>query len=580
MEEVWLRTWLGEYALAPAFGAEPLDAGEAHCVLSDAWERGGDSQVLRALAVAVQGRVWAHDVEPVAVLCRAVEEGALQLRRIETARPVMIAAPASGEPFDLVAAPLPEPAPAATWIALQILFADGRPYVDLPVTIIAPDGTLHELVTDGDARVRVEGLTPGTCGVRFEGPVLPPETGTPAPGAAADGVPLVVAQDGHCDLRIVAGREHVAVVQPPAARIVTIECGHDIIPAPVEGTASALEVLVAVRRACEDVPDPQIIVACHGEHLAATAANLLALIVGSEDAFGADCVSAGQDRDAQLALRWAAREHGWPCDPGPADDDFGPRCASAVRVFRQRAAERVDASPGEGAQMTAEDWVMMRKLYDAWCEAYLGVELAPWRASLVAAMAEPVALSDAWPTASIAVAGYPTEATDRLDVIVVPAASLPDDVEGAPPLASVYACVGFSCRAVPVVALDRGDATVCLILDLEVDADLRQTPGARLSLVAESHELSVLLADAASEDGDCTFVFEGVHSGAEYELIYDDDDGRTASLCDPHALDAFLGAIEDPDLDCEPLVLRPLPRVEPATDEPLGHIDDEDAEDA
>jgi hypothetical protein len=78
--------------------------------------------------------------------------------------------------------PLPAPAPL-TWIELETVREDGKPAALTRCTVETANGEKHSLMTDAQGRIRLDGIAPGECRVRF--PELARKWNTPLAAPAA-----------------------------------------------------------------------------------------------------------------------------------------------------------------------------------------------------------------------------------------------------------------------------------------------------------------------------------------------------------------------------------------------------------
>jgi hypothetical protein len=223
------------------------------------------------------------------------------------------------------------------------------------------------------------------------------------------------------------------------------------------------------------------------------------MIAGDADAWAAQRSGAAQPEDQQTALRWAARAHGWACDPGPLDGDFGPRCGSALRAFRTKSG-----SADTGDAMGVEDWKALFVAFD-----------------LPRSTLQPTV--DTW-------AGE-----DALEVLVFPA----DEVPGG--LGEVYEGDTYAVHRFAAAATEP-DRRITFVYDFHDDGDA--TEGARLCLFSEEHEQEIAFADAEDDGaGWRSFRFEDVHNDAVYTLTYEDDTGDAVLLFEDRKLDTFIDGI-------------------------------------
>jgi hypothetical protein len=98
----------------------------------------------------------------------------------------------------------------------------------------------------------------------------------------------------------------------------------------------------ALRAVLELAPsyDPSgVLVTGHHARLSRPRADVvLALLVGNDDArndWVALANAHGKVADQQAILKWAATDFGWGCDPGPIDNERGPKTEHAIHVFQR-----------------------------------------------------------------------------------------------------------------------------------------------------------------------------------------------------------------------------------------------------
>src|SRR5690606_18994220 len=69
---------------------------------------------------------------------------------------------------------------------------------------------------------------------------------------------------------------------------------------------------------------------------------------GDADGFADHAAIHGEVEDGQEVLRWISVRFGWSCDPGPVDNDDGPKTSTARSHFRGRLQAEFGMSAGSG----------------------------------------------------------------------------------------------------------------------------------------------------------------------------------------------------------------------------------------
>lgn len=177
--EIWIKTRQEAEAISVASAFELLpvvDAVEGAELLRHLCPHPGDVAQLRQLAGGRRAGpplARCDDAELVEILASALADGRLVLvrrhRRIQTwpSSEVEVVSPRAVEEAEAPPVALTAPAPAKTWIEIQLLGEDGKPIAGERYRIELPDGALQEGTLDSQGIARVSDIESGDCRITF-----------------------------------------------------------------------------------------------------------------------------------------------------------------------------------------------------------------------------------------------------------------------------------------------------------------------------------------------------------------------------------------------------------------------------
>jgi len=177
--EIWIKTRQEAEAVSVASAFELLpvvDAVAAAALLRRLCPHPGDVAQLRQLAASRRAGpplTRCDDPELVEILASALADGRLVLvrrhRRMRTwpSSEVEVASPREVEEAEAPPAALAAPAPAKTWIEIQLIGEDDRPLPGERYRIELPDGALREGKLDSQGVARVSDIESGDCRITF-----------------------------------------------------------------------------------------------------------------------------------------------------------------------------------------------------------------------------------------------------------------------------------------------------------------------------------------------------------------------------------------------------------------------------
>ena len=148
----------------------------------------------------------------------------------------------------------------------------------------------------------------------------------------------------------------------------------------IDGIASIAGVLAHLR----GVDEPRVVMAAghtdaagsfaHNIELSRQRAESVKLACsGDAEGFASHAEAHAEVADAQETLRWVARTFGCACDPGPVDNDDGPKTSAARSQFRQQFSTEYPQEPGSAAAFERADWLAFFRMYERDLAARVGV---------------------------------------------------------------------------------------------------------------------------------------------------------------------------------------------------------------
>lgn len=150
------------------------------------------------------------------------------------------------------------------------------------------------------------------------------------------------------------------------------------------------------------------------------ATGVWALLKGDRDAWADACERRHEIEDIQLLLRWASREHGFGCDPGPIDGKAGPKFLRARERFRKRYNDEFAGHIPVRGPMCMATWLAFFDLFEVSLARVLGVsegELRTKRGALSFAVEPVLGCGESWPVASVGGDGLKSVTNRRVDFV-------------------------------------------------------------------------------------------------------------------------------------------------------------------
>lgn len=134
---------------------------------------------------------------------------------------------------------------------------------------------------------------------------------------------------------------------------------------------------LAVLRACylhaKKNPAQKTLVTGHTDTTGAASYNLtlsqmradhvLYALLGERDKWAQIAQDKHKVEDYQLILKWIARVNGWDCDPGPVDNQRGPKTQAATKKFQQTYNKEFKASIAEDGAVGPQTWKAFFDIY-------------------------------------------------------------------------------------------------------------------------------------------------------------------------------------------------------------------------
>lgn len=278
-----------------------------------------------------------------------------------------------------------------------------------------------------------------------------------------------------------AGKMHKLVIKRIPARFLELDVGFafrsgvllPVLPGEVGGTtpkepkAPPFAVLKQVFDYAAQNPGKKLLIAGHTDTSGSVSVNrvfseiransVYALLRGDRELWAESAERRHEITDIQTILRWAAREHGFGCDPGEIDGVPGPKTRSAQERFRRRYNDEFAGHLRVVGPMTLQDWKAFFDLYEVSLARVLGVaegKLASKRASL-SFLAEPVlGCGEHWPVAGVGVDGLKSATNRRVDFVFFDEDGFPSLQKQDPPGYELY---GMSLRFKREVIALRAD---------------------------------------------------------------------------------------------------------------------------
>lgn len=272
----------------------------------------------------------------------------------------------------------------------------------------------------------------------------------------------------------------------------------------------------------------------------------------------------GEVADAQEVLRWIARRFGWSCEPGPVDNDDGPKTSAARSGFRSHFEAEFGEPTGSGPAFERADWLAFFRLYEQDLAARLGVTpsgLPMLRARLAWNKPPVLGCGEHWPEGSVK--RSPVNHDDRRVEILCFAPNHVPSGAGSPPGASVYSDPSYQWIAIRPGPGPHPLGGPRFELGLESDDFDSALEGATLRLHGGPYELDHALADAHKRGRFLVFDFQGVTKGNHYAATIVRDGGDPIALFDGASLDSYIAGIDDLELQPEPIPIHLARQPEP-----------------
>lgn len=385
-------------------------------------------------------------------LAEQLTAGDLMLVRTHRPRPALhLPPPRVDEP-----AP-PEPASTVevrppTWLALEVRHASGFGYPRASFVLELPDGTERYEQLGDDSRWRADDIPPGgSCRIRFDPPLRLPPVG--ARGEAREpttsDLAITLADCGATPTCLPTAAQHLLVVPKPVAHAVRVSDIHFgtsravVLPALPEGTPRGQPtpldtIAAAIAHMATAEPRPLLLVAGHTDTTGsddtndalseARATSVDLLLRGDATGWAAHAQAHHATADVQRVLQWAAVRQGWPCDPGPVDNDMGPLTRAARRAFRERYGQEFGTDLPLDADTSVADWEAVFELYTQELAVLLSDLGGPSRLWPVVRSRSvgTVACGERWPVQAVGVDEQVCDGNRRVEVLFFTIDELPD----------------------------------------------------------------------------------------------------------------------------------------------------------
>lgn len=152
------------------------------------------------------------------------------------------------------------------------------------------------------------------------------------------------------------------------------------------GVTTGLAVLAAVLGYARDNPDRKLLAAGHTDTSGPDAYNVelsqmradgtVAALKGDKNGWVAIAKKKHKVEDYQQILKFIAWLWGWPCDPGPIDDDHGEQTDKAVRSFQQMAKDELEIDMAVDGEVGDQTWGAFFDIYMRVLTDVMGVDAA------------------------------------------------------------------------------------------------------------------------------------------------------------------------------------------------------------
>ncbi|MEQ8768094.1 MAG: hypothetical protein RL885_29595 [Planctomycetota bacterium] len=386
-------------------------------------------------------------------------------------------APSKPRP-DLPNPPAPVPAPTEThWIEILLVDPTSKPVPGERVAVTLPDGRRIEQSLDGQGKLRIEDIeVAGTCTIELPNlKDLAPQNGAPSSPPPADTTTRLrphrkkpLALDTDLTHLLVLARPRVVICELEDA---TFDVDREILLPGSRADADAdpdpdritgLSVIKTVLEFGAKASDMKLLVAGHtdttgsGSHNLALserrAENVFLYLTGQREAWAEHCAENQEVADWQRVLKWISETHGWDCDPGDVDNDFGPATDGARKRFRQTCQEELGLSLGHGTQ-SAADWAAYFDLFDRHLATLLDVEpaeLASLRSAIRFTEPARIGCGEHWPNEAVGVDGYACQDNRRVDLMFFEDGDEPPLSEEDTPGESLYGTGRYLSEYLPV----------------------------------------------------------------------------------------------------------------------------------
>lgn len=295
------------------------------------------------------------------------------------------------------------------------------------------------------------------------------------------------------------------------------------------------------------------------------AENVQMFCAGERDDWAAHSHDNATVADGQEVLRWIEQRFGWPCDPGPVDNQEGPQTAAGRDGFRARYAHEFDGEAGSGDAFVLADWQAFFDLYEQDLAARLGVavdELAGVRERLVFCDPPILACGEHWPESGLDRAA-PSRDDRRVELLCFHPEELPDPIGGDdPPGASIYTPGAYRWRPVEIGPGPEDLLGPCFELELAIDDRQLVPAGAALRLHGGPYDLRQSFDEAEFGEAWARFRFRGLATGVAYTLDFEAEEGEPTTLFEACELDAYIAGIGDDGAELPSIALASLPLVD------------------